>query len=83
MIAESAKTEYWRVVQLCLISLFGYSEPEAASTVKKLRAEVEDTPVGDIFYHGEPLDVACDVSGNEPTPELRARYTKLICIAPV
>ena len=83
MIAESAKTEYWRVVQLCLISLFGYSELDAVSATKKLRAEVEDTPVGDVFYHGEPFDVACDVSGNEPNQELRARYSKLICAAPV
>jgi hypothetical protein len=64
------------------VSLFGYSEPKAASAAEKLRNEVEQVPVGDIFYHSEPFDVACDVSGNEPSQELRAKYAKLVCAAP-
>ncbi len=77
MIRESAKTEFWGEVQLCLERLFGYSEPKAACATKKLRQDVEDMPVGDIFYHSEPFDVACDISGKEPCADLRDKYSKI------
>jgi hypothetical protein len=77
MIRESAKTEFWGEVQLCLEGLFCYSKSKAASATKELRKDLEDLPVGDIFYHSEPLDVACDIAGEKPSDELRAKYSEI------
>ena len=77
MIRESAKSAFWNAVESCLVSLFGCSKEDAHDKAEKLQGDLKNSPVGDIFYHSEPLDVACDISGKPLCDDLRDRYSKI------
>ncbi len=59
------KKAYWNVVQDCLVEILGFSAREAKSMGNDLRRKIDKPPAGisgDIFYHNEPFDVACDLA---------------------
>jgi hypothetical protein len=53
MIRECAKKEFWNEVESCLVSLFDCSKEDAHDKAKKLQEDLENSPVGDIFYHSD------------------------------
>jgi hypothetical protein len=77
MIRESAKTAFWNEVESCLVSLFHCSKEDAHQKTEKLQENLKNMPVGDVFYHSEPFDVACDISGTKPTDDVRDNYFKM------
>jgi hypothetical protein len=76
MISESAKNEFWTVVQECLVSFFDFDAEKAAKVAKCLREKAE--PSGDIFYHAEPYDVACGIANGEPSEKHLEKYVAML-----
>ncbi len=76
MIDESAKNEFWTVVQECLVSFFGFDSEKAAKVIKCLREKAE--PSGDIFYHAKPYDIACDIANREPSEKHLEKYAAML-----
>jgi hypothetical protein len=68
MIPARVKDAFWGTVRDCLIRLHGLTPGAAQELCAQYRREVESRPRGlaqNIFYHNEPFDVACDLSGRE------------------
>jgi hypothetical protein len=60
---------YWRVVEDCLVELFGMSRSEAKGDVAEMKARLKALPPDidrDIIYHDEPLNVASRWVGEKP-----------------
>jgi metal-sulfur cluster biosynthetic enzyme len=67
MIDQQAKDAFWGVVEDCLVEIHHTPRWQAQALVKDLRKKIEQPPAGlqgDIIYHDEPFDVACDLAGN-------------------
>jgi hypothetical protein len=62
---ERGKEAFWGVVQDCLVEIHDLPKRQAATLAAGLRKRIETPPpgvVGEIFYHAEPFDVACDLA---------------------
>jgi hypothetical protein len=65
MIAQKAKNDFWSVVEDCLVEFHGLARRDAHQRSKDLRKRVEAPPSGisgEMLYHAEPFDVACDIA---------------------
>ena len=82
MIRQQDKKAFWAVVRDCLVEIYGLSRSSARTRSKRLRDVMERAPerhYGDIFYHAEPFDVACDVAGKSlDLSQYRARYDAIL-----
>jgi len=76
---EKEKEQYWKLVETCLTQFFQYNEADAIKASLDLRKQVGGKPADDIFYHAEPLDIACDIAQAEIDREVAwPEYTKLL-----
>jgi hypothetical protein len=67
MIDLAAKNAFWSVVEDCLVEIHKLPLVDARGRVSKLRSQIDHPPLGlsgDVIYHDEPFDVACDLAGN-------------------
>jgi hypothetical protein len=67
---------YWRVVEDCLIELYGMSRTEAEVEIAELRARLKTLPQGmgsGFVYHQEPIHQAADLVGQDLSPETYGR----------
>ncbi len=73
---------YWSVVEDCLVELHGVDRSEARKRIKALLAWIASPPDGvdgEIVYHDEQFDVACDLAGNELRYELyQDQYDQIV-----
>ena len=74
MDVEGLKDAFWQIVADCLEGFHGYEASAARHAALDLRNRVEsprhrDLPPqsydGDLFYHGEPFYVTCDIAGRQ------------------
>lgn len=62
------RNEFWEVVKECLIEWHGLSQFDALQRSYDLRKQIETPPPGvisDLFYHNEPFQVACEMTGQQ------------------
>ena len=81
---ELLKNAFWAIVADCLHSFHHMSRGEAEASVDANRGRLEQSlscagqPAaweGELFYHGEPFYVACDIAGRElEIAPFRERY---------
>ena len=67
MMTGEEKKEYWYVVRECLIAFHGVSKSDANRMALSYWKEIESAEPEikiDVFYHNEPFEVACDISGH-------------------
>jgi hypothetical protein len=73
---------YWRVVEDCLVELFGTSRSEARRDVAELKARFKTLPPDvdrDIIYHDEPVNVASKwVGQNPPYEDYGEQYDRIL-----
>jgi hypothetical protein len=71
---EPLKNAFWAIVADCLHLFHGMSRVEAEASVGSNRGRLEQSlpfacqPTAwesELFYHGEPFYVACDIAGRE------------------
>lgn len=84
---QPLKEAYWAIVTDCLERFHNFSRWEALSASRELRDVIEspryeDAPPpgysSELFYHGEPFYVACDLARRElDLDEYRAEYNRL------
>jgi hypothetical protein len=81
---ESLKDAFWHIVADCLERFHAYERSVAWLAALDLRDEIESPsrpPSGyepDLFYHGEPFYIACDIAGRQL--DLPAHRTEYDCI---
>lgn len=65
IIAEDEQVHYWDVVRRCLMAFHGRTNVAADREVSRLQTDVEQLPreEAELFFHAEPFDVACRISG--------------------
>lgn len=80
-LTKEDKRKYWDNVCDCLVEIFGLEREDADFKADELcsRIEEDDTgdPMDDLFYHEEPLYVACGIMGDrlmKLTEEQYAQY---------
>ena len=59
---------YWGVVEDCLVEIHGMKRPEARQRIAELQSWMVSLPPGidgDIIYHDEQFNVACDLAGRD------------------
>lgn len=82
MITCVQKDEFWSVVEECLVKFHNQEKKAAHLASQLLREKIESPPVGisgDIFYHAEPFNVACDIAGKElPLNRFRKQYEQIL-----
>ena len=67
---------YWRVVEDCLVELYGLSRSEAETEIVELRARLKTLPKGmgsGFIFHQEPIHQAADLVGQDLSPETYGR----------
>lgn len=73
---------YWRVVEDCLVELFGMSRSEARRDVAELKAREKALPTGmdrDMIYHDEPVNVASKwLDEQPPYKDYGERYDRIL-----
>ena len=77
-LTESDKSRYWRLIDVCLVHFWGYEPEQAAAKIKQLQERVIELSIGDIYYHGEPYEVACDIAGKSPSKDQWAEYLTIL-----
>lgn len=63
-----AKDSFWQVVADCLMEFHLLDPGSAQAETIALRQRIEQSPLGicgDVIYHDEPFDVACDIAGKK------------------
>jgi hypothetical protein len=77
-LAQEYKAEYWLIVRSVLSNIFCASD-YVLSRAEKLQNEINGLASDErnLFYHAEPLDVACDLARAEIHPELTAVQKRL------
>jgi hypothetical protein len=63
VISRESQEHYWHVVRACLRE-FHHASQTVLGRVSKLRQKIEDSPIEEveIFFHGEPFNVACGLA---------------------
>jgi hypothetical protein len=67
-----ARDAFWGAVVDCLEQFHGKPGPDAQALASALRARIEWPPPGidgDLIYHAEPFDVACNLAQVELDPD--------------
>lgn len=85
MDVEGLKDAFWDIVADCLERFHAYEPSVARIAALDLRDVVEsprhppESYEGDLFYHGEPFYVACDIAGRQlDLPVYRAEYDCIV-----
>jgi len=77
-----AKDSFWQVVEDCLEEIHNLPRTDAHARSTDLRKRVERHPrgiSGEIIYHAEPFDVACDIAGNQlDLSQFRNQYDAIL-----
>lgn len=65
--AAEAREQFWYVVAECLRVFHGKPGQAVTTAVSKLRGQVEglSRQAKELFYHSEPFDVACEITGED------------------
>jgi hypothetical protein len=60
--------QFWKIVQACLVELYGISEEDAADRIARLtKGGRSFSRPGDLIYHAQPIHVASDLA-EKPMP---------------
>ena len=86
MIDLQAKDEFWSVVEECLQEFHHLSPLDAVQKTRELRRKLKSPPpglpavlAGEIIYHDEPFDVACDLAGQQlDLAQFRSQYDAIL-----
>lgn len=82
MIDIQAQDAFWGAVEDCLVDFHKLSRPDAQARVNDLRCRIAQPPSGlsgEIIYHDEPFDVACDLAGKHLSlPQHRSQYDGIL-----
>jgi hypothetical protein len=84
MTAEASIKEFWDLVQVCLVELYGMPGEKAAKAVQKLWSRGADgrravPSTRSSVYHAAPIHVAMNIAGDEfLTDALWERYRRLV-----
>lgn len=82
MIDARAKDAFWTVVEQCLVQIHRLGLSDAQQKCRELRDQIESPPTGmsgDMFYHSEPFDVACDLADKSlDLSEYRSGYEAIL-----
>jgi hypothetical protein len=77
-----ADQRYWDVVRDCLIEFHALTARQARARIASFRADLEsalDKRALNLFYHTDPFDVACDITGTRLRGERYVeRYQRLL-----
>lgn len=67
VIPRDAAEHFWSVVRRCIREFHAKRSVSALGKATRLRKKVERLPVEELelFYHGEPFDVACRLAGRD------------------
>lgn len=77
IVPDDAKEEFWAVVTDCLHAFHGRTLAASRREVKQERGVVDSLPMDEAmyFYHREPYDIACRITGRQiDVEEHRDRY---------
>lgn len=80
VIPRDAADHFWSVVRRCIRLFHAKRSVSALGKATRLKKKVEGLPVEEmeIFYHGEPFDVACRIAGRSLRVEdYLDRYLKI------
>jgi hypothetical protein len=81
---EQSLTEFWAIVQACLVELYGMTNEVAAKAVQRLWTRrpkgIRSMPsLRSMVYHAAPIHIAMDLAGEEiASPGLWERYAELL-----
>lgn len=82
MIDLQSKDAFWGVVEDCLVEIHKLARVDAQARVSNLRSKVDQPPVGlsgEVIYHDEPFDVACDLANSRLSlPPHRYQYDGIL-----
>jgi hypothetical protein len=84
MTAEQSLTEFWAIVEACLVEIYGMPDEAAAKAVRSLWSRgakgVRVVPsIRSLFYHSDPIHIAMNIAGDEiPSDALWERYEQLL-----
>lgn len=82
VISKADRRSYWRVVEDCLVELFGMSRAEAKRDVTEMKARLKALPPDvdrEIIYHDEPVNVASKwVDERPPYKDFGERYDRIV-----
>ena len=77
-----ATDEFWTVVEECLQEFHHLSPVEAVEKGRELRRKIRTPPpgiLGEIIYHDEPFDVACELAGRPlDLAQYRTQYDAIL-----
>ncbi len=67
---------YWDLVRRCLTDFFSEPTDEA----EKLQRDIENLPYArqDVFYHGDPLDLAEGLADKRATESQHAQFLQMV-----
>jgi hypothetical protein len=67
---------YWELVRRCLTDFFSQPTDEADA----LQQQIENLPYArqDVFYHGDPLDIAEGLAGKQATKSQHAQFQQMV-----
>jgi hypothetical protein len=80
IISDREQDQYWRIVRRCLVEFHHLTEMAAQAKVRRLQEDVEALPRKDaeLFFHAEPFDVACRITGQDLDVErFLSRYLEI------
>ena len=78
MLPLKIKNQFWGVVEACLIELFKLAPEKVSVLLTDYKASLEELPIGDIFYHSEPYDIACEIANRKSNEDEWQNYLKII-----
>jgi hypothetical protein len=83
MIDAAVKKEYWAIVRDCLVRFHAWRPIDATRKCAEVRGQNEqpdEGELGEIIYHDEPFNVACDIQGERLTLDetTRAKYRQIL-----
>lgn len=70
---------YWAMVKRTLETVFAMNPQESEQAVNSLIIRISERPFDEriLFFHAEPLDVAADIAGEQPSESQIEKYTEL------
>jgi len=82
MVTARDKSAFWSAVEDCLVEFHGLPRHDAKKKSKRLRERIETPPKGvsgDMLYHDEPFDVACDIAARPlDLSQYRQQYQEIL-----
>jgi hypothetical protein len=86
MVGTKLATEYWAVVEDCLVQFHGFKRSDAAAKVTSLQkrlaqisTEIMLSDFDDMIYHEEPWYIACNLADKDmPLKPHRTEYEAIL-----